>query len=405
MFARPNPHRSCFVRLICALLLTWLLSPATINAQVTKEKPLPGDLTTGQQLNQLESELRDIRKSVDRLEAKLDRLLANPSDFSRVIIRVQSDASKPLAGFQAKLTSQAKEGRHISVSGTSDEDGLAVERAVPYGKYDLSLEEPSGWSTYMYGVVVEIGKDLELDIVAPDPSSRAEIVLISKLKQAAFTGLPFGEVREQMGSGYAVSFTAEPSQKQDSSKSFPTIENGLVEVGARISVSAMQELKQSEGENLTWRWSSPNSRDASSVLVLLASGEICRLHGMRSVSVRPREDGPFFTKLETGKSIGFQLASEVEQLGSSYAIDVPAKQVEVAVTSVVGKASPAVSELLGKAKTESAWLIVNLQQDSQWLNKLFELDQWKPGDAMNTVIKRSLQLSRGAKTEVALASP
>ncbi|MGN6545712.1 MAG: carboxypeptidase-like regulatory domain-containing protein [Aureliella sp.] len=345
-----------------------------------------------------------MKRSIGNLERKLDRLLTVPSDFSSVTVRVQSEAGKALAGFQARLVAQAKEGRYISVSGTSDESGVAIERTVPYGKYHLSLKEPSGWSTYLSDVVVEIGKDLDLAVVAPDPSERGEIVLVSQLRKEAFADLPFGELQERVGSGYAIPYTPEPSEREQL-ESFPTVGYGLSAVGARVTVNAVQQLRQVDGQKVIWRWSDPESRSSGNAALVLTPEGVWRLHGLQWKIANPQKGGQFFGKLEANRQVGFLATAKVERLGKSHRVEVPLKEVEIVVSELLGEATPAVAESLEQTSTNSIWLKVNLKKDSQWLPRLFDLHQWEQAAEGNAVLKRSLALPPGKEVEVVLAAP
>ncbi|MGN6134244.1 MAG: hypothetical protein ACTHOU_07055, partial [Aureliella sp.] len=273
------------------ILVALLFTPNVGYSQIPDAKPLARETDDAQGTRQLEDEVRQLKDSVRNLEAKLDRLLAVPSDFSGVSLRVESETGKPLAGFQGKLVLQAKEGRYVAVSGASDDTGLVLQRMVPYGKYHLSLNEPTGWSTYVSDVVVEIGKELELNIVAPDPSLRGEISLVSHLREAAFSGLPFGEIRSRMGAGYSIGYTPEPSVQEERSTTFPTVADGIAEVGVRLAVSARQDLLQSDGKNVTWRWSSPLAGGTGDQALVLVPGQVLRLQGLASKGSRRKDGG------------------------------------------------------------------------------------------------------------------
>lgn len=378
-------------------------APTTARSQSTTDAP-----NIEERLSKLEAGQQRIQKSLRRLETKLDRLTANASAFSRVVVRIQTSDGKPVSGYEAIMRTAPANVPTARATGTSDEEGVAIERFMPYGEYNLSLEGPLGWSVYMSDLMVEVGQPLELDVIAPDPSNRGGLILQTDLRTESFSDLPFGEIRQPTGGrGYLVESTPEPESAADRAKSFPRLEKGIGRVAVSLAIQASQRIAQPNGDDLQWRWRFTSASGTQSEKLLLTPDGVMIARGFDSKSVRPAEEGEFYTDLDEDKRVGYLTIAELEEAGDSYRIEVPAGEVEIEVDGVLGEATPAVKPSLGidPQEVSTVWLSVNLRGDSKWIDQLFKQAGWQRTERYSRVLTKSLQVERGEKQTVTLASP
>jgi hypothetical protein len=317
-------------------------------------------------------------------------------DFSRVRISVRSDDGRPLVGYRADLRLASKADRPALAKGTSDDAGLAIDRSMPYGLYTLSLKEESGWGSYLSDLVIEVGRPLELEIVAPDPASRGKLVLRSELRKEAFGDLPFGEIRTFAGSGYYVSAAPEPGSAE--AKRHPTLNRGIAELAVALSFDAVSRLKQPNGQTLEWRWSPSPSRYLATPSGFRTFAETT------SPSARPTDGAEFFSGLGSDEQVGYATFADVQNAGDALELDVPAGSVELNVTEIYGKASPEALKSLDITGKEAGlvWLSVSLQDGSPWPDRIFDANQWGGPSNANYVVSRTITIERDKSVRTTL---
>jgi hypothetical protein len=395
-----------------AALTGAILLPTDLRAQA--ERPTAPQAVDAsailQKLTDLEAGQKRLLERLDRLESRLEQRTEGASDFSHVVIRIRTSDGKPLAGYRATLSIDSDEKRAATASGTSDEEGVAIDRQMPYGIYELALREPTGWYAYVQKVLVEVGQPRDLVFIAPDPSQRGTLVLEPKLAKQAFAGLPFGEVRAQRMGSTLLSLTPEPGQAREAA-SFPTVEKGIEEIGASLSFSATRELEQPYGSSVTWRWSAPAGASpaerTSQVRFLATSSGLFRWIQAESNAADPVAGAKFFGDLGSDKKLGYLEVEKSQSLQEPRELEVPAGDVEIKLESVFGKASEETLRSLGLKQDDESefWLRTNLRQDSEWTSRLFDASVWKQSEGTSHVVARTVKVAPGDKETVIVGSP
>jgi hypothetical protein len=358
-----------------------------------------------EKLSEIGSRQEELMKRLDRLESRVGEAKEVPSDFSRFVLRMESPNGKPLAGYRAKLRLASTEERAAAASGISGEDGVAIDRPMPYGEYNLSLREPSGWTAYVQNVLVEVGDDTELVIVAPDPRERGRVTLKSGLRTEAFAGLPFGEIHQRDGSAGYVHYTAEPNELGES-KTFPTVDRGIEEVGASLVLTVSRRLKQPYGDVVEWRWRSEGEESGQKAL---ATSKGVRLWpDSESKTVRPAAGARYFADdLDSTKQVACRIERDSQATQDALTFDVPVGDLVVQATAVYGRpTSEALAALnIDAANSRPVWLNVKLQQESRWIGRLFDLDEWVETADVNSIASRTVVIEPNDEATITLASP
>lgn len=357
-------------------------------------------------LSEIASRQEELLKRLDRLESEDTTSKNIPSDFSNVTVRLESRDGKPLVGYRAKLRLTSTEERAAAASGISGENGVAIDRPMPYGEYNLSLREPSGWSTYMHNVLVEVGDDTELVIVAPDPTERGQVVLRSGLRREAFAGLPFGEIHEREGAAGYVRYTAEPDQLKEA-KTFPTVERGIEEVGVSLALTVTRRLEQPYGDYVEWKWS-PEATDGGRKVLATSEGVRLWSDNSESKMARPGSQSLYFAaEIDSTKQVAYRVERDSPATQEALTFDVPAGNLHVEATAVYGRpTSDALAALnIDVRNLPTVWLNVNLQNESQWVGRLFDKNDWTETADFNSIVSRTAAIGPNEEATVTLASP
>lgn len=343
-------------------------------------------------LSELEAGQRKILETLNRLESRMNASEEGTPGASPVTVRVRSASGKPLAGYEAHLALEVNQGRTIQARGTSDDQGLALDRRMPYGRYRLSLSQ-DGWTARIPNIVVEVGGSHALEIVAPDPDEQGTIVLQTDLDDKALRGLPFGEITSSVGQGRAYTVQVTPEPGDDEGASYPQVDQGIEQVGVRFGVEVTQTLDQPERDPLEWQW---NLRvDRKGYLILTPWG----IQVLREIDYkrrRPEGEREFYNSLGRTQEVGFLIVSKTEMLNTPYPLKVPAGDVEVKLTDLYGLATEEVASMLTDELTDdqSVWLSTNLRAGTAWGSRLFELEGWRWAETGFTLSKNRASKAR-----------
>ena len=137
---------------------------------------------------------------------------ANP-ELTQVKIPVYYANGRPAVGAEVSMTLQGSDERPVKVTSRADANGVALERALPYGKYYMTERvperEPTGdgshshWVAELYDVLLEFGGSYTRKFIAPDPGDRANVELQTSIDhRGLLEGLAFGNVSGKNGVGY-----------------------------------------------------------------------------------------------------------------------------------------------------------------------------------------------------------
>ncbi len=150
-------------------------------------------------------------------------------EFPPVKILVRDEDGNPLKGVRVSLFQGATKegGKIIEINATSNENGIAVERILPFGNYSLTLMTSEGWQLSGNRVNVEFETGLSTTIVAPSPNKRAKLVveLNDKLhSRPSLNKLRFGELQDQRvgNPAFSTDLLPEPGEELGGYEFFPT---------------------------------------------------------------------------------------------------------------------------------------------------------------------------------------
>jgi|GEM_PF-3193607 len=373
------------------------------------ESPTEG-MRLREEIDKLQKDIGEIQAALKRIENAMETR-SRASGFSPVRIRVQGEDGRPLAGYRVEMESAQKEGRRAVATGRSDDTGIALSRALPYGNYHIQIRDDSGWNTSFRNVTVEVGATLDQVIIAPDPQERASLRIGSAMDAKGIQELPFGELSRGSGSQFSHTSTIhapEPGENDDRFAAFPTPGKGISEVAVELQMSLEQKIEQPDGKLQTWRWTAPEMRLP---LILATTGRVIAVRG-RNDSARPLVTSPFFVSTgqrlgsETERKIGFLNFDVIRGAERELSFEIAAGELTVRATRIVGKAEPAVLKTLGIEDETEIWLPVKLKRGSEWLPRLLDLEGWNPNPrAFSDVAERTFSVEPDETLQVTVKSP
>lgn len=383
-------------RLLAIVLLPTLAFSGRLAAQSDGE-------TVAETLREVRTTQQRMERKLDQLQATVEQLTAKASDRSKVTIHVQSPDGNPIAGYSVEMELDVSEGRVARVSGTSDDSGLAIARHFPYGEYDLDLSA-AGWAADLDAVTVEVGRPLELTLVAPDPRATGKLIVQSDLQASVFRDLPFGALRDYHGArSFSPQTTPEPGQANKDR--YPTLETGIERVAIPIDLTTEVTLEQPDRDKpINWYWK--HERVFNDGQLIMMVDQVARIH----ISDAPRASLPDNRTLYSGASddlsLGYLIVDRIELLGDEAEIRVPAGKLQLRIKNLYGElTSSAVKALsIEKKDGEQIWLGTELRDDSKWIDRIFELKHWNASDHPFTLLEQTLDVAANESATLTLST-
>gem|GEM_PF-5218640 len=369
-------------------------------------------------------ELSKLKQAVARLEGQVERLLDQPSEFSPVEVRVIDERGEPLSGFKVELSSSAQT-QLAKASGISNDDGIALNRRLPYGQYQLSVSG-DGWNSSSV-TTVEVGQPLDLTIVGPAPDRTGELILDASLESDALERLPFGGWKTRHRDGWATLMAPEPDEVQKRSAqgwaTFATVADGIEAVAVVVELRVHRSVEQTDGSQRSWRWyPSADDNQYSALRWLVQSDGLLRpLKDAEERLATIKEQGDRFGALAgRGKTVdqALEAGSRNEQLGY-YVLQLGKEHREKAsVRLPTGTINLSVSDLYGRPKDEllqaidlpeeeatgEIWLRAAVAKDSQWLVRMLGAPASTAKSQTRAVYAREVKLLADKEEVVAIGA-
>ncbi|MCO6044013.1 carboxypeptidase-like regulatory domain-containing protein [Aeoliella sp. ICT_H6.2] len=395
-----------YLYLAIAGLLLAAIAPRPSDGQETGQRSasdqIDGQGATASGANDTSSQLSQLLTKIERLEQKVDKLSAAPSEFSRVTVRVVDPQGRPQQGYEVKLESKG-EVRRATARGVSDADGLALDRQLPYGDYTLHASNDRWrYSARVRDVTIEVGSPLELNIVAPAAEETCEIRLSCNLSIDDFRGLPFGEhwvVEERTSHTHAA---PEPGESTDDWQTFPTVGDGIERVAAKVQLAVSQVVEQPNGDKWTWKWDDAEGEDLSSKAYLVSSESIHVMKdNRRNQMTRIEQKADYFSKLikdsddwqERRECLGYAPLTLEQGQQPPTTITLPAGVIDVEIVDLYGRPTPAVVEIIAANESKNnkslqaadeIWLEASIHDSSEWWQQALD-ETW--GDKAETQVE------------------
>ncbi len=382
--------------------LVYLMTPAVaggeLNGQSEPPVKFPGSFETkGTQNNVFQ--LRRVR--VSGLAARdpnssntVPKSKSSP-EFPPVKILVHDEVGKPLEGVQVSLLQAPVKlgGQILEISETSDEKGMAVNRNLPFGHYELSAKTADGW--YLPGngskINVEFEKGLDFILVAPTPVPVSKLIIRDDLKtqSASVSELRFGILEEVNGPAFWVTGAPEPEADLGDYGNFPTLTNGIEHVGVEIrfeiAKNILQPSRSASHLNIKWQWS-PVDETNSSRRYLIVNGQARgfvngHVFEDKALHARPLDDSKLFQLPSSKHRVGGSLIALREPTALPLELEIPAGEINIYVERFFGKPDAVAMEALNWQTTEDQpelWLEANVQPNSAWIERLVDTTGWIP---------------------------
>ncbi len=380
---------------------------------------------------------------IGRSPVSQDRSSKSTPEFPPVKIVVHDEEGKPREGVKVNLIQLAKDqgGQVLEINETSNANGLAVNRNLPYGHYTLSAKTSDGWYL-QHGsrLNVEFEKGLDVVLVAPTASKMAKLVISSDLgpPSAAINELRFGELQEGNGPSYSASYTPEPVEKPidgeavakkegaspkrvalngEGYESFPSIVNGIEYVGAEIDIELKRNIPQSslslDHIHTTWEWY-PTENNKLKRRYLVANSEARSLTEPNDLRLMTREGSELFRLPSPNYRVGASLLELGEPTALPLELAIPAGDVKVYIGRFYGKPNAAALAALNwrqQEKKSELWLEAHIPRESAWIERLMSTTGWvysTPGEGSyilsGHLLRQEASLTAGATLKVSLTS-
>lgn len=414
-------------KFVCSVLFSGVLALTMLPAINAQDPAGRSSVDPSGRNNEGESEapnspeLIELKRSIARLETKIDRLLEQPSEFTPIEVRVVDEAGKPLSGFEVQLSSVG-DVQAAEATGISSDDGVGLSRALPYGRYWMTLSG-NGWHS-RFTMTLEVGKAMDLTVVAPAADQIGELVLQASVAPDKVTGLPFGEweVKGQNG-GWGTRIVPEPEEVQESSgdwKTFPTVSDGIEAVAVVVELEIKRRIDQPNSRAITWTWrGSSNGSSEPHVKWLVQSNGIIRpLLKVTERSTQIRPESEWFQNLapdrETDEAesersthrdrLGYHLL----ELGAEYqdqaAIAMPAGQIKLSIETIYGDPTHDTLQAMDKQWDDhngQTWLhAVTSSVSTQWFVRLSG-QSW---DVSRLGVSKSVEVSANERKEIRIGT-
>ena len=385
----------------------------------------------------IESKSREIENSHEQsivsqknlADGKTSQSKESP-EFPHVRLVLLDENGKPLPNAKVTLFQAAgKEGsKSVRIDATTNENGVAVERILPFGSYSVTFETAEGWQQTGGTVNVEFGTGLNTTIIAPAPNKKARFTIRSSselLKRPAVSELRFGELQEHLVGkiGYSTSMAPEPNEDLGEYQTFPTITNGIqqaaVEVRFEIRRTIAQNALNAKGIKSEWKWYSPTDPHSSSRFLVAENAlrwcsKVDSLWYGKSIHRRPKQSGTFFKLTKNEHQVGATLLNLNAPQLLPYSFEVPSGDAVAFVTNVYGKPTDEVLNSInwGGHHGRELWLPAAIRFKSQWIQHIVEPGRWTPrtyGDGYSTLVDHLLRQPRRVKPgetfEIVLGGP
>ena len=73
---------------------------------------------------------------------------ATNEELTRVVIPVEYEDGRPATGAEVTMSMHGNPDRPVVVTGKADAQGVAFNRNLPYGKYQMTIKVPEGDTAY-----------------------------------------------------------------------------------------------------------------------------------------------------------------------------------------------------------------------------------------------------------------
>lgn len=342
---------------------------------------------------------------------------ANP----RVKLSLKTESGKPATNIFVRLDQTGvKDQQPAWAEGTSQSDGIVLDRILPFGYYRMKIETPDGWRTTIKDIAVEFEKGLNATIVVPEPGLHAELKIdqLPDLASADRLGkLRFGTLRDYLtrnnlqAGGYSPVNTPEPEPTPETFADFPTVANGIEDIALRLHLQVTRELPRSSvndgREEVTWTWT---VKDVGDWGLLLTNSEVRSCESLESKSTTPVDGNPYFKMPSNVHRLGYLALELSEAKPYPYRFAIPAGQAKLMLVGIYGRPTEQVVQsikMLPLEEDKHVWLATSLRSNSDWVRRIVS-EPWfytkDPGNYHGHLSRIEQTLADGDTLEVTFAN-
>jgi hypothetical protein len=342
---------------------------------------------------------------------------ATNEELTRAVVTIEYEDGRPATGAEVTIRMQGRgmQGepeRPVIVTGKADAQGVAFNRNLPYGKYEITIKVAEGdaayWSATLDNVLLEFGGSYQQKVVAPAPEKRATVAIQTAFDSAGLKGLPFGKLLGPKGSFGEVIWSPEPGKQDDRFAQFPVLGDGITSAGLFLMISVTRNVKQPRGATLDWQWMRRDDKYSDDLLVTDDGVNDFKELGWDGNIVYGLPKSKYFTNMPDKPGIQYFVFRDSQRADKTLSLELPPGKLECDVRCIFGKANDEVIQALGLKPPagHEIWLEASLNAESTWVPRAINRSDWSPGkDIYNVLGYKSLSLKPGETQLIRVSSP
>jgi serine/threonine protein kinase len=359
---------------------------------------------------------------------------ATNEELTRVTIPVEYEDGRPATGAEVTMRMQGtgmqgEPERPVVVTGKADVKGVAFNRGLPYGKYEMTIKVADGgtasWSATLRDILLEFGGSYKQKVVAPAPEKRATVKVQTAFNSGGLKGLRFGNYVVGKGGafgggGIGVIWSPEPGKQELRFAHFPVLGNGITSTALSIMLSVTRDVKQPSGfhksefdftaqpggETLNWHWMRRDDYYSDELIMTEKSVIDPKNYGFQVVY--DLKGSEYFSNPREEHGVQYLTFSDPGRTGNPLSLEFPPGKLECVVRAIYGQATAEITQALGLKPQagREVWLEAKLNGESAWVPRAIDLSDWIHGkDILNPIAHKTLLLKPGETQTIRVASP
>jgi serine/threonine protein kinase len=354
---------------------------------------------------------------------------ATNEELTRVTIPVEYADGNPAVGAEVTMEMQGNPERPVVIKSKADAQGVAFNRGLPYGKYEMTIKVADGdtasWSATLRDILLEFGGSYKQKVVAPTPEKRATVKVQTAFSSGELKGLRFGNyvvTKEGAfgGGGIGVIWSPEPGKQDDRFAHFPVLGNGITSAALSIMLSVTRDVKQPSGlhksefdftaqpgsETLDWHWMRRDDYYSDELIVTEKSVIDPKDYGFQVVY--DLKGSEYFSNPREEHGVQYLTFSDLGRSGNPLSLEFPPGKLECGVRAIYGQATGEVTQALGLKPQagREVWLEAKVNGESAWVPRAIDLSDWIQGkNILNLPAHKTLSLKPGETQTIRVASP
>jgi hypothetical protein len=337
---------------------------------------------------------------------------ATNEELTQVTIPVEYEDGRPVTKAEVTTRMQGNRDRPVVVTGKADAQGVAFNRNLPYGKYEMTIRVAEGdganWSVTLPDIVLEFGGSYKRRVVAPAPAERATVKVHTAFNSTALQGLRFGVYSGRKANiGFSIIYSPDPGKDDDRFAHSPVLGNGISDAAILMLMKVTRNVKQPSSDTLNWHWKRGESNYLKQLMVTDESVIDIKENDWDGNVASGFPESDYFRNMPKERGVAFFKFPDWQRGDKSLSLEFPPGELQCEVRAILGKATREVTQSLG-LKPEAGrgvWLEATLNAESAWVARGIDLSDWSRGTGSNTLTYKTFWLKPGETQMIRVASP